>query len=219
MDLLSSVTNETTVRIEQGLLQTRTVLNYEILRGELRDVSVLVPLDARIIDVVSAAGRIRSWNAEKVGDTHQVVKAELLVPATERFQIEIQTERSIEGDTLSLIGRSEGGKLQGIHADGIVREAGRLTIVTDPSLTAVVKTQTGVKQVDSSATASKTDQAPAAANTWEFSGATGQLVVQLKAVEPRLLVTHNIQYVFRDDELRLKSVLTYEVERASSSWL
>ena len=214
MDLLSSVTNETTVRIEQGLLQTRTVLNYEILRGELRDVSVLVPLDARIIDVVSAAGRIRSWNAEKVGDTHQVVKAELLVPATERFQIEIQTERSIEGDTLSLIGRSEGGKLQGIHADGIVREAGRLTIVTDPSLTAVVKTQTGVKQVDSSATASKTDQAPAAANTWEFSGATGQLVVQLKAVEPRLLVTHNIQYVFRDDELRLKSVLTYEVERA-----
>jgi len=214
MDLLSSVTNETTVRIEQGLLQTRTVLNYEILRGELRDVSVLVPLDARIIDVVSAAGRIRSWNAEKVGDTHQVVKAELLVPATERFQIEIQTERSIEGDTLSLIGRSEGGKLQGIHADGIVREAGRLTIVTDPSLTAVVKTQTGVKQVDSSAAASKTDQAPAAANTWEFSGATGQLVVQLKAVEPRLLVTHNIQYVFRDDELRLTSVLTYEVERA-----
>ncbi len=50
MDLLSSVTNETTVRIEQGLLQTRTVLNYEILRGELRDVSVLVPIDARMMD-------------------------------------------------------------------------------------------------------------------------------------------------------------------------
>ena len=214
MDLLSSVTNETTVRIEQGLLQTRTVLNYEILRGELRDVSVLVPIDARIIDVVSAAGRIRSWNAEKVGDTHQVVKAELLVPASERFQIEIQTERSIEGDMLSLIGRSEDGKLQGVHADGIVREAGRLTIVTDPSLTAVVKTQKGVKQVDAGATASKGDQAPAAANTWEFSGPTGQLVVQLKPVEPRLLVTHNVQYVFRDDELRLKSVLRYEVERA-----
>jgi hypothetical protein len=43
MDLLSSVTNETSVRIEQGLLQSRTLLNYEILRGELRDVSILVP--------------------------------------------------------------------------------------------------------------------------------------------------------------------------------
>ncbi len=76
MDLLSSVSNDTNVRIEQGLLQVRTVLNYEILRGELRDVTILVPKDARIIDVVSAAGRIRSWNAEAVGDTHQVIKAD-----------------------------------------------------------------------------------------------------------------------------------------------
>ncbi len=213
MDLLSSVTNQTTVRIEQGLLQSRTVLNYEILRGELRDVTVLVPKDARIIDVVSAAGRIRSWTAEAAGETHQIVKAELLVPATEKFQIEIQTERPIEGDTLQLIGKSADGKLLGVHADAVVREAGQLTIVTDPSLTTVVKTQSGVKQIDAGE-ASKGDQAAAAANTWEFSGTSGQLVVQIKPVEPRLLVTHNVQYVFRDDELRLRSVLKYEVERA-----
>ena len=213
MDLLSSVTNQTSVRIEQGLLQSRTVLNYEILRGELRDVTVLVPKDARIIDVVSAAGRIRSWAAEAVGETHQIVKAELLVPATEKFQIEIQTERPIEGDTLQLIGKSADGKLHGVHADAVVREAGRLAIVTDPALTTVVKTQVGVKQIDAGA-ASKGDQAAVAANTWEFSGMSGQLVVQIKPVEPRLLVTHNVQYVFRDDELRLRSVLNYEVERA-----
>ena len=211
MDLLSSVTNQTSVRIEQGLLQSRTVLNYEILRGELRDIAVLVPKDARIIDVVSAAGRIRSWTAEAAGETHQIVKAELLVPATEKFQIEIQTERPIEGDTLQLIGKSADGKLHGVHADAVVREAGRLTIVTDPALTTVVKTQARVKQVDAGA-ASKGDQA--AANTWEFSGMSGQLVVQIKPVEPRLLVTHNAQFVFRDDELRLRSVLKYEVERA-----
>ncbi|MDA1229212.1 MAG: hypothetical protein O2856_00430 [Planctomycetota bacterium] len=211
MDLLSSVTNQTSVRIEQGLLQSRTVLNYEILRGELRDVTALVPGDARIIDVVSAAGRIRSWNAEPAGETHQIIKAELLVPATEKFQLEIQTERAIEGDTLQLIGKSDDGKLQGVHADAVVREAGRLAITTDASLTTVIKTQTGVKQVDAATV--KGEQA-AVANTWEFSGTSGQLVVQIKPVEPRLLVTHNAQYVFRDDELRLKSVLKYEVERA-----
>lgn len=213
MDLLSSVSNETSVRIEQGLLQSRTLLNYEVLRGELREVSVLVPKDARIIDVVSAAGRIRSWNAESVGETHQLIKAELLVPATEGFQIELQTERAIEGDTLQLIGKSADGKLQGIHADAVVREAGRLTIVTDPSLTTVIKTQTGVKQVDAGDAMAK-GEAPSAANTWEFSGSAGVLVVQIKPVEPRLLVAHNMQYVFRDDELRLRSVLKYEVERA-----
>jgi hypothetical protein len=213
MDLLSSATNETSVRIEQGLLQSRTLLNYEILRGELRDVSILVPKDARIIDVVSAAGRIRSWNAEPVGESHQLIKAELLVPATEGFQIELQTERAIEGDTLQLIGKSADGKLQGIHADAVVREAGRLTIVTDPSLTTVIKTQTGVKQIDAGG-AMANGEAPSAANTWEFSGSAGVLVVQIKPVEPRLLVAHNMQYVFRDDELRLRSVLKYEVERA-----
>jgi hypothetical protein len=213
MDLLSSVTNETSVRIEQGLLQSRTLLNYEVLRGELREVSVLVPKDARIIDVVSAAGRIRSWNAEPVGETHQLIKAELLVPATEGFQIELQTERAIEGDTLQLIGKSADGKLQGIHADAVVREAGRLTIVTDPSLTTVIKTQTGVKQIDAGGAMVK-GEAPSAANTWEFSGSAGVLVVQIKPVEPRLLVAHHMQYVFRDDELRLRSVLKYEVERA-----
>lgn len=213
MDLLSSVTNETSVRIEQGLLQSRTLLNYEILRGELREVTILVPKDTRIIDVVSAAGRIRSWNAEAVGETHQLIKAELLVPATGGFQIELQTERAIEGDTLQLIGKSADGKLQGIHANAVVREAGRLTIVTDPSLTTVVKTQTGVKQIDAGGAVSK-GEAPIAANTWEFSGSAGVLVVQIKPVEPRLLVTHNMQYVFRDDELRLRSVLKYEVERA-----
>ena len=215
MDLLTSVTNQTNVRIEPGLMQSRTVLNYEILRGELRDVTVWVPKDARIIDVVSAAGRIRLWTAEAVGETHQIVKAELLVPATEKFQIEIQTERAIEGDTLQLIGKSTDGKLHGVHADAVVREAGRLAIVTDPSLTTVVKTQVGVKQVDAGE-ASKGEQAAnaAAANTWEFSGMSGQFVVQIKPVEPRLLVTHNVQYVFRDDELRLRSVLKYEVERA-----
>ena len=213
MDLLSSVTNETSVRIEQGLLQSRTLLNYEILRGELREVTILVPKDARIIDVVSAAGRIRSWNAEPVGETHQLIKAELLVPATEGFQIELQTERAIEGDTLQLIGKSADGKLQGIHADAVVREAGRLTIVTDPSLTTVIKTQTGVKQIDAGSATAK-GVAPNAANVWEFSGSAGVLIVQIKPVEPRLLVAHNMQYVFRDDELRLRSVLKYEVERA-----
>jgi hypothetical protein len=212
MDLLTSATNDTATRIEQGLVQSKTVLNYEVLRGELREVTVLVPKDARIIDVVSASGRIRSWRAEAVGETHQVLKAELLTPATDRFQLEIQTERPIEGTTLQLIGRSEDGKVQGVHADAVVREAGRLSVATDPSLTTVIKTQTGVKQIETGS-AAKGAQATIT-NTWEFSGSAGALVVELRPVEPRLLVSHRMQYVFRDDELRLRSVLKYDVERA-----
>lgn len=214
MDLLASASNETTVSIESGLIQTRTLISYEILRGELRDVQILVPKDARIIDVVSSSGRIRAWNAKDVADTHQVVAIELLSPVSGRFQVELQTERNPPGDTFQLLGRSDDGKLQGVHADAVVRESGRLIVTTDPSLTVVVKTQQGVKRVDAGQLGKATSNALDSRQAWEFSGTTGKLIVQTKPVEPRLLVAHDSQLVFRDDEIRLRSVLNYTVERA-----
>ena len=214
MDLLSSATNESAVRIESGLVLTRTLIDYEILRGELREVSVLAPRDARVIDVISAGGRIRSWNVLPVGDTHQQIVVELLSPVSERFQLEVQTERNPAGDTLQLTGRSPDGRLQGVHADGVVRESGRIVVSTDPALTAVVVSQSGVRRVDAGSEGKSDAPDSEARQAWEFSGTTGSLILQIRPVEPRLLVTHESQLIFRDDELRLKSTLNYTVERA-----
>ncbi len=212
MDLLASAVNTSETRIESGLLQTRTNIVYEILRGELREVSLLAPPDARIIDVVSTSGRLRSWKAEPVGDTHQLIRIELLSPVSDRFQVEVQTERNTEADTFQLTGRSDDNRVQAVHADAVVRESGRIIVSTDPSLTTIVKSQTGVRQVDAGAEG----KGGSAENrqAWEFSGLTGKLVLQTKPVEPRLLVSHDAQLVFTDNELRLRSILNYTVERA-----
>ena len=213
MDLLTSVTNVSDVRIEAGLIQTTTSLNHEILRGELREVTVNVPPDARIIDVVSGNGRIRSWNAEAVGETHQQIRIELLTPATGSFQVDIQTERVPDGDTFQLVGKTaDGGVFRGVHADSVVRESGRVVVNTDSSLTLLVQEQSGMKRIDagvvSKSGSGQTQQA------WEFSGTTGRLIVQTKPVEPRLLVEQSTRLTFADDELRLVSQLIYTVERA-----
>ena len=212
MDLLTSVANQTNVRVEAGLIQTTASLKYEVLRGELTEITVHAPSDASIIDVVSAAGRIRSWKAEPVGDTHQKIQIELLTPATDRFDVEIQTERTPDSDTFQLVGKSEDGKLHGIHAAGVVRESGRITLTADASLTTAVVSQSGVKRIEA-ASADKSGETDLR-QAWEFSGQTGSLVVQTKPVEPRLLVAQNSQIVFDDDELKLTSRLTYTVERA-----
>ena len=211
MDLLASVTNRTDVRIDAGLVQSTAAISFEVLRGELTEVSVLAPVDARIIDVVSTTGRIKSWKSEPVGDTQQLLQIELLTAVTDRFQVEIQTERNLTGDTVQLVGKSEDGKLQGIHADGIVRESGQIRITTDPTLTTLVKSQSGMKRIN--AADSKGDTAE---NTqaWDFSGTTGALVVQIKPVEPRLLVDQATQIIFDDDEVRLATKLKYTIERA-----
>lgn len=212
MDLLASVTNRTDIRIEPGLIQSTAALDYEVLRGELTEVSVLVPLDARIIDVLSGNGRIRSWQAEPAGETHQRVRIELLTPVSDHFQATIQTERTPDSETIQLLGRSEDGKLQGVHADGIVRESGQIVVTADPALTVVVKSQNGVKRID--AGGGGKGAANGSRQAWEFSGTSGLLIIQTKPVEPRLLADQNARIVFDDDELRLISRITYTVERA-----
>ena len=211
MDLLASVTNRTDVRIDPGLIQSTASVSFEVLRGELAEVTVLTPADSRIIDVVSSTGRIKNWKSEVVGDTHQQIRIELLTPVADLFQVEIQTERTLTGDTLQLVGKTEDGKLQGIHADGVVRESGQVRVTTDPSLTTLVKSQSGVKRINAEpGKGVSTDNIQA----WFFSGTTGTLVLQTKPVEPRLLVDHTTQIVFADAELNLNSHLTYTVERA-----
>ena len=214
MDLLAGATTQSTTRIETGLLQTKTTIDYEILRGELRDVSVSVPPDARIIDVVSPSGRIKTWTVKAVSQSHQQLLIELLSPVSDRLQIEVQTERNPEGDIIQLLGKSENGLLQGVHAENVVREAGRLIVSTDPSLTTVVKAQSGVKRVDVSTPKNLPDSTTETDQAWEFSGTTGQLILQVRPVEPRLLVDQATRLVFDDAELRLQSQLIYTVERA-----
>ncbi|MFN9218679.1 MAG: hypothetical protein ACK6D0_12650 [Planctomyces sp.] len=211
MDLLASATAQTQARIEPGLLQLRTQLNYEILRGELRELAIAAPRDARIIDVTAAAGRIRAWTIDQSNPSQQLIRVELLAPATERFQVEVQAERTIEGEQTTLIGRLDDGSLQGVHAEGVVRESGVLTLTTDPALTAVVTAQSGLRQTAAEVAGG---QQEGGANSWEYSGSRGRLTVQIRPVEPRLLAVHTLNYAFRDSELRVKSVIRYEIERA-----
>jgi hypothetical protein len=211
MDLLSSATNQTETRIEAGLIQAESKLSWEILRGELREVVLLAPKNARIIDVLAPGGNLRSWEIDDSAETHQQIRVELLSPATGRFDLTVQTERSPEGDTFQVIGRDDQGAVHGVHADGVVREAGRITVTTDAALTSAVLTQSGVKQVEAISEAKGDTESRSA---WEFSGMSARLVMQIRPVEPRLLVQHAAQVVFRDDELRLRSVLNYTVERA-----
>ena len=207
MDLLSSVSNETFVVIEPELIQTTNKFTWEILRGEMREATILVPTDARIIDVVAKSGRIQAWEATAV-EGHQQVRIELLKPVNDELQIEVQTERVPKGETLQLLGRTDDNSLHGVHADSVVRESGRLTVKTDASLTLITQNQSGVKRISSSKPDSSKDL------MWEFTGSRSSLTVQLKPVEPRLTAKQNSRLIFSEEELQLLTHVDFTVERA-----
>lgn len=207
MDLLASVSNHTVIRIEPQLIQTTSSFTWEILRGELREASVLVPADARVIDVVAQSGRIQAWETTAVEGGRQI-RIQLLKPVSGKLQIEVQTERVPQGEILQLLGRADDKTLHGVHADGVVRESGRLEVATDSSLTLITQQHSGVKRISASA--------PKSANSllWDFSGSRSSLTVQVKSVEPRVTAQQESKLVFGDDELLLQTHIDFMVERA-----
>ena len=211
MDLLTSVQNTTNVKIEPGLIQTSTKLSYEVLRGELTEASVLVPKNARVIDVAATVGQIRSWDIE-AGDaqqTHQTLKLDLLNPISDRFEVTVEIEQDLEGEAASLLGKSSDGIVHGIHAENIIRETGILTVTTDSTLTTTVQDMSGVKRTRQTKNSSALDQ-----QSWSFTGQTGQLILKVSPVKPRLLAQQTANVIFDDDQIRLTSRITFTVERA-----
>lgn len=210
MDLLASVQNATHVKIEPGLIQTTTQLTYEVLRGELTEATVIVPKDARIIDVAATKGQIRSWDVVDSKDKQngQTLKLTLLNSISDQFAVTIETEQDLSGEQVSLLGQSTDGKVHGIHAQEVIRETGILTVTTDPTLTATAKEMSGIKRTRQATESSLEQQA------WSFTGQSGQLILNVNPVKPRLLADQSASLVFDDDQIRLSSKITYTIEKA-----
>ena len=147
MDLLASANNRTLVTVADGLVHTDAWLTYDILRGELGALRILVPARQRILDL-NADGRIRNWTvAEQNGN--QVVTIELLNPAQKQLTVEIHTESRLEEAELTVAGLDSDGRTFGIHALDVVRESGQIAIRHSSDLVLTVAQQQGVVRIES----------------------------------------------------------------------
>ena len=209
MELLTSVTNQTHVRVADGLVQTEALLTYQVLRGELNQIVVAIPLGHRILDV--ATPNLKGWKAADEAN-RQLVTIDLLDGNLKTIPIEIRTERPAVGDVLELGGVAEDGKVEGIHAVGAVRESGVLVAGHGPELALAVEQQRGLIRIE-------VGEVPEALRRpenlyFKFYNSKFRLAVSAKPVEPRVTVNHATLLEFHDDELKLFANLDYTVERA-----
>ena len=209
MELLMSVTNQIQTRVADGLVQTEAVLTYQVLRGELNQVVVAIPLGHRILDVATPS--LKGWKATEEAN-RQLVTIDLLAGNAKTIPVEIRTERPATGDVLELGGIAEDGKVDGIHAVGAVRESGVIVAGHGPELALNVEQQTGLIRIEAS-------EVPEALRRpenlyFKFYNSKFRLGVSAKPVEPRVTVIHATALEFHDDELKLISNLDYTIERA-----
>jgi hypothetical protein len=211
MDLLAAVTNYQKVTLRDGLIHTDAFLNYDILRGEMTELAIAVPVGHRILGVSSSNAKIRGWRAEP-GEQRQTVRVEFLSPATDKVSIEVHTEREFSADAIQLAGRDDDGNFNGIHAIDAVRESGQLAVAGAKDLSLQFEQVTGLVRIEDAEVHESLRQSGAA--TFKFYSSDIQLQVLAKPVEARLVLKSSYRFEFADDELKLVADLGYQVERA-----
>ena len=209
MALLASVTNQSRITIEDGLVHTDAWLTYDVLRGQLERVKLVVPKDQRILDITSES-KVREWKATEEGD-RQVVTVDLLGRVAGKVTIEVHTERAAPSDSFDVAGLN-GNATFGIHALDVVRESGTIALQSGADTTLSVEEPRGLIRIDENEIDSKLKRPGAI--YYKYYTPAFQLKVLSKPVEPRLVLDHRSQLVFRDDQISLKSTLNYSIDRA-----
>jgi hypothetical protein len=197
------------MRIADGLVHTHSRLAYQVLRGQVDQLRIAVPLDHRILDVTAAG--LKSWKTAKE-EKSQVVTVDLLGGESKSIVVEVFTERPVPEGSLDLAGVDDDGVYRGIHALGEVRENGIVVVGQSADLSLAVEQQSGLVRIEA-AEVPESLRRPEN-QFYKYYTPKFRLQVAVKPVEPRLLVEHRTQLVFRDDEVQLLSQLMYTVERA-----
>lgn len=209
MELLSSVVNYTRVGVEDGLIHTDTILEYEVLRGEVEQIRVSVPTGHRILDV-SAESRLKGWQAKEDGE-RQIVTIDLLGRQSGKFNVEIHTQRKLPDEPFDVAGATDAGSV-GIHALDVVRESGQVCLQHSSDLAITIEALQGVVRIDANELHERLRGERV--TSFKYYSPNFVLKASAKPVEPRLLVDQQAQLVFVDDELRLNTILQYTIERS-----
>lgn len=209
MELLASVTNQTLITVEDGLVHTDAWLTYEVLRGQLDKVQIAVPKGQRILDITSNA-KVKEWKAVDE-DSRQLVSVELLSRLDGKVTLEVHTERAAPDEAFDAAGM-EGMSALGIHALNVIRESGTIAVKQGSDLTLTVEEQSGLQRIDESEVDAAIKRAGAL--YFKYYSPAFRLKLQTRPVEPRMTVEHASQIVFREDQVRLRAVANYSIDRA-----
>ncbi len=211
MELLTAVTNTLSISIDERIVHADASLTYQVLRGELSQLQLAVPVGHRILDISAGNVRLKGWKAAAEAN-RQLVTVELLSPLRGNVTLEVHTEGALPAASFDAAGIDNQGAVHGIHAVNVVRESGQLIISTVRGLTFGIEQQLGLTRIEE-AEVDGGHRKPGGFY-FRFYSPTFELKGTARPVEPRIVVEQNTQLVFGDDELRLTADLSYEIERA-----
>lgn len=197
---LANVTDMITVNVGDGVVHTHAVLDYQILRGSLGELTVEVPSAARLLDVQTPG--LRDWQTEAAGD-RQRVRVQLHAPATEAVRLELHTETPIPEQAFQV------GQFRAV---GVARESGILAVrsAEDVGLEHVVRES--LTRVDAA-------EVPASLRSpggtfYKFFTPDHKLSVVASQLKPRIIVGSHLSILLEKARLTTRGEFRYQVSRS-----
>ena len=198
MAAVASVRAEQQVTIDEGVIRTSTTLIYKISRAELSQLTVEVPADHTVVDVVD--DNVREWSFKPAGELQQIT-VELHDPAKQQQQVVVKLEK-FAGD-----GPQESIQVPVVKAVGVDRQQGTVLVQVAEGLQAEVTKTSGLLQVDKS-------------DNWAFcyryatTTPPFELQLGIEKIQPRILVDSLIEAYLEPEQLSLDLLAIYTVEEA-----
>ena len=211
---MAEVRVEQQVWINEGVVRTKTTLNYSISRAELGQLMIDVPIDQKVVNVFDA--NIRQWSVEKVDGSLRIT-AQLFEPAKSSQQVIVELEKFTEDLDRMKGGNSPSGidipVVKAYVAGQQQRQQGTMVVQVDAGLRAETVKTSGLMQVD------EKELPPSLQNRkWAFSyryaAPDYRLTVNVEKVQPKITVDSLVEAFLEPERLSLDLAAIYTIEKA-----
>ena len=205
--------SSTLVSLGGGVLNSRTVIDYQIAQGELRQARVKLPAGHRLLRVEGQL--IRTW--ELLADDTLVV--DLVKGATANYKLTLETEQLLAalpapGSAQTLAVKLAIPSTTAAHGD-VKRETGLVGVTGGEELTVSVEGGAELQRVDTAEFARLSPAlGGAGAGAWRYFRPGFTLTAQVSQVQPQLEASLVQRLRIAAEELRLAAEVTYTVKKA-----
>jgi type II secretory pathway pseudopilin PulG len=188
-----------------GVMNTRTVLDYQISQGELREARISLPGDQRLLRVDGDG--ILTWQI-KYDHGSQILTVSLLKGFSPSWRLAIETEKNLGAlpATLTLVLP---------HALDVKRETGLIALRGGEELGLSVESADGLQRIDpDSFTSIFPDKADNLSSVFQFSRAEFMLRARVAAVLPEIEAVVRNHFEVGADQISLSATINYTIKHA-----
>lgn len=191
------------VYVDEGVVRSRTILQYQVRRAELSRLQIEVPADHKVAGVFDQ--NIRQWEV-KEGEGVQRIEVQLFEPARDTQNVTIDLEKFTAEELAEV-------EVPRIVAVGVGRQQGTVLVSVTDTLRSKSTTADGLVQLDA-------DEIPQALRerqwdyAYKYSALPFSLAFSLDKIEPRISADELAEVYLEANRLLVDWTLLMNIEKA-----